>query len=253
LKNFKVSTKYYPADSQNFRVRYLILHYTVADFDRSIKILKTKNSAHYLISDRDNDSIELLVSEENRAWHAGISNWGEDKGLNDTSIGIEIVNNGFKQDGKKMLFYDFPDFQIKKIGELCKDIVNRYKISPTNILAHADIAPGRKQDPGPKFPWKKLYTDYNIGMWYNEEDKTNFEAVYPIDSIVNSTTFIQNTQKDFKKLGYLIEVSGIWDSQTLKVIQTFQFHFRPQDYEGILDKETWAILQALNKKYRKKK
>ncbi|MTE25266.1 N-acetylmuramoyl-L-alanine amidase, partial [Microbacterium sp. ZXX196] len=68
--------------------------------------------------------------------------------------------------GEKV-FYPFPEHQFKKVAALVKDIVERYNIPPTQILAHSDIAPTRKQDPGPFFPWKRLYDEYNVGMWYD--------------------------------------------------------------------------------------
>ncbi len=248
-KGYVVSTKHYPSDSQSFRIRYLIIHYTAGDYNTSVKTLTKKAvSSHYLVTDSDNDSIDILVLEEKRAWHAGISYWNNFTSLNDTSIGIEIVNNGFKLVNGKREFYDYPDYQIKKVAVLCKDIIERYKILPENVLGHSDIAPNRKQDPGPKFPWKYLYDEYGIGAWYNETDKQIFEFLYPEQE---TTDFITSAQRDLKKYGYDIKETGFWDEQSQSVISAFQMHFRPSNYNGILDKETWAILQALNKRYRK--
>ena len=95
--------------------------------------------------------------------------------LNDTSIGIEIVNPGYTTDASgAKIFPDFDEHQMKKVAALVKDIVTRYNIPPTNILAHSDIAPTRKQDPGPLFPWKRLYDEYQVGMWYDETAKQTF-------------------------------------------------------------------------------
>lgn len=125
-------------------------------------------------------------------------------------------------------------------------------IPPTHILAHSDIAPTRKQDPGPLFPWKRLYDEYQIGMWYDDSTK---ETIYPraleeITLLYNDINFITAVQQRFKKLGYEINITGQWDGQTKSVIEVFQYHFRPTLYNGILDAETWAILQALNEKYK---
>ena len=165
-KGYTISRAYFPAVAQNFRQKYVILHYTAIDHDKSVKVLTTQSvSAHYLVNDMDNAEIYQLVDENKRAYHAGISAWRNDSSLNDTSIGIEIVNNGFTEQGGKRTFVPFPDYQVKKVAELVKDLVTRYQILPTNVLAHSDIAPTRKQDPGPLFPWKKLYDEYGIGMW----------------------------------------------------------------------------------------
>ena len=173
--------------------------------------------------------------------------------LNDTSIGIEIVNAGYTTDATGMRnFPDFDEHQIDKVAALVKDIANRYMIPPTNILAHSDIAPTRKQDPGPKFPWKKLYDEYQIGMWYDDAVKDTFlsQIISEEFTMQQSTPqFIYKIQAALRTFGYGLEPSGTMDDATKKTIEAFQFHFRPQNYNGIMDAETWAILQALNQKY----
>ena len=125
-------------------------------------------------------------------------------------------------------------------------------IPPTNILAHSDIAPTRKQDPGPLFPWKKLYEEHQIGMWYDEEKKQSFypSALDDITILYEDASFIRKVQTSFKSFGYDIQITGMWDKQTKSVIEAFQYHFRPENYNGILDAETWSILQALIQKYK---
>ena len=125
-------------------------------------------------------------------------------------------------------------------------------IPPTNILAHSDIAPTRKQDPGPLFPWKKLYEEHQIGMWYDEEKKQSFypSALDDITILYEDASFIRKVQTSFKSFGYDIQITGMWDKQTKSVIEAFQYHFRPENYDGILDAETWSILQALIQKYK---
>ena len=125
-------------------------------------------------------------------------------------------------------------------------------IPPTNILAHSDIAPTRKQDPGPLFPWKKLYEEHQIGMWYDEEKKQGFypSALDDITILYEDASFIRKVQTSFKSFGYDIQITGMWDKQTKSVIEAFQYHFRPENYNGILDAETWSILQALIQKYK---
>ena len=251
---YKVVKAFYPSVGQNFRQKYIILHYTALDDDKSVMVLTQQSvSAHYLVNDLGDNEIYQLVDENKRAYHAGISAWRKDKMLNDTSIGIEIVNAGYKTDatGTK-IFPEYSDAQVRKVAALVKDLANRYMVPATNILGHSDIAPTRKQDPGPKFPWKKLYDEYQVGMWYDEGTKQNFydSAVledYAMQMSVPSFLFkIQTALRDF---GYDLNPNGAYDDATKKTIETFQYHFRPQNYSGMMDAETWAILQALNQKY----
>lgn len=250
---YKVVKTHFPAIAQNFRQKYLILHYTVLPDDKSIEVLtKQSVSAHYLVNNLGDNEIYQLVDENKRSYHAGVSAWRADKNLNDTSIGIEIVNMGYKADatGAKT-FEPFSDDQIKKVAALAKDIVTRYQIPATNVLAHSDIAPTRKQDPGPLFPWKKLYDEYKIGMWYDEAAKQTLltTAQTDISTKYNDAAFIYTIQMALQKFGYALDSSGKWDDATKKTIEALQYHFRPQNYNGIMDAETWAILQALNQKY----
>lgn len=250
---YKVVKTYFPAIAQNFRQRYLILHYTALPDDKSITVLTQQAvSAHYLVNNTGDNEIYQLVDENKRAYHAGVSSWRNDKNLNDTSIGIEIVNSGYTTDATgKRIFAPFNDDQVKKVAALAKDIATRYQIPATNVLAHSDIAPTRKQDPGPMFPWKKLYDEYQIGMWYDEAAKQSIFELAQLDfqTRYNEPSFIFLIQTAFQKFGYGIEQSGKWDDATKKTIEAFQYHFRPQNYDGIMDAETWAILQALNQKY----
>jgi N-acetylmuramoyl-L-alanine amidase len=250
---YKVVKTYFPAVGQNFRQRYLILNYTALPDDKSITVLTQQEvSAHYLVNNTGDNEIYQLVDENKRAYHAGVSSWRSDKNLNDTSIGIEIVNAGFRADSTgSRVFAAFSDDQMKKVAALAKDIITRYQIPPTNVLSHSDIAPTRKQDPGPLFPWKKLYDEYQIGMWYDEATKQTFfdQAQLDFTAKYNEPPFIFLIQTTLQKFGYGVELSGAWDDTTKKTIEAFQYHFRPQKYDGVMDVETWAILQALNQKY----
>ncbi|WP_018676767.1 N-acetylmuramoyl-L-alanine amidase [Riemerella columbina] len=252
-KGYKISYEHFPSVAQNFRQRYLILHYTAIDNEVSVRALTQKNvSAHYLVSDINDHEIWQLVDENKRAYHSGISYWRNTTGMNDNSIGIEIVNKGFiKNANGERQFFPFPEHQFRKVAALAKDIVERYNIPPTNVLGHSDVAPIRKQDPGPLFPWKRLYNEYHIGMWYDEPTKQNFYATATgeVDFNYNAAPFIFKVQNAFKNFGYDINTTGVWDDQTSKVIEAFQYHFRPEIHNGILDAETWAILQALLVKY----
>ena len=253
-KKYKITKTYFPSLGQGFRQRFIILHYTALDNEKSIRVLTQQSvSSHYLVSDLDDHEIYQLVDENKRAYHAGISAWKNSNNLNDNSIGIEIVNTGYAVDslGKRQ-FQAFPEHQIEKIAVLVKDISKRYMIPPTNILAHSDIAPTRKQDPGPLFPWKTLYEKHQIGMWYDEDKKQEFypSALEDTATLYEDASFIRKIQSTFKSFGYDIQITGMWDKQTKSVIEAFQYHFRPENYDGILDAETWSILQALAQKYK---
>lgn len=252
LEDYKIIDTYFPARGQDYRQKFLILHYTALHNEKSIQVLTEQTvSSHYLVQDYDNDEIHILVGENERSWHAGASHWLGRTNLNDSSIGIEIVNQGYSMLNGKMWFYPYPEHQFRKVAELAKNIVNRYGIDPTYVLAHSDIAPQRKEDPGAFFPWKKLYEEYGIGAWYNDVDKYRFWNSYS-DSKKNDQSFIREFQGELAKYGYEIQQTGRWDEQTRRVVMAFQMHFRPENYSGTVDRETVAIIKALNLKYRSK-
>jgi|ERR1043165_5184013 N-acetylmuramoyl-L-alanine amidase len=235
----------HPSPNYNQRIFNLVLHYTALNFETSLKVLtdpKREVSAHYLIPETDIDGqrkIFQLVQEKERAWHAGVSNWKNRSGLNDTSIGIEIVNLGYTDKDGKRTWYPFTDYQIESVIEISKIIIERYQIQATNIIGHSDIAPGRKLDPGPLFPWKKLYEN-DIGAWYDEKS---------LEIKPNAKIDLQKLQKNLRTFGYAINITGKLDQQTRTVVQAFQMHFRPNNYSGDPDAETIAILENLIKKY----
>lgn len=250
LDDYKMNTSYFPSVAQDERIRHVVLHYTSMDQEPSLRVLSTRQvSSHYVVGDSFDDDIYALVDESKRAWHAGVSKWKSLDNINFSSIGIEIVNKSNDNKYGGIDFMPYPEYQFKKVAALTQDIVRRYNIEPTNVIGHSDVAPGRKHDPGPQFPWKRLYVEYGVGAWYDEADKNGYQYQYPFDT--SSFTFIQQFQKDLAKYGYNIAITGVWDDQTKKVIQAFQYHFRPEKYDGVLDAETWAILQALNYKYAK--
>jgi len=255
---FKIVKTYFPAIGQNFRQKYVILHYTVLNDEKSITTLTQQSvSAHYLVNSLPDKEIYQLVDENKRSYHAGVSNWRKDQNLNDTSIGIEIVNLGYTTDSlNNRVFSPYPENQFKKVASLTKDIVTRYNIPPTNVLGHSDIAPTRKQDPGPMFPWKRLYDEYQIGMWYDETAKQTFLnqilTTNDINIQYNNPEFVSKIQQQLVQFGYNLTANGAWDKTTKQTIEAFQFHFRPSNYSGLMDAETLAILQALIQKYPQK-
>lgn len=252
---YKVTKDYFPSMGQNFRQRFLILHYTALDNEKSAMVLTQQSvSSHYLVNDTNDNEIYQLVDENKRAFHTGISYWRGFEQLNDNSIGIEIVNKGYTTVEGKKVFVDYPESQFRKVAALAKDIVTRYQMPPTNVLGHSDIAPTRKQDPGPTFPWKRLYNEYQIGMWYDDATKQYFISQMTPEEFevqLSSAPFIFNYQTMLKNFGYKIELSGANDTTTQKVVEAFQYHFRPEKCDGIMDIETYAILRALLQKYPK--
>ena len=254
---YTIDSDTYHAMGKSQRIKTIVLHYTVSDNERSIKTLTTGDvSAHYLILDNDDDKIYNLVPESERAWHAGDGGFAGRTILNDTSIGIEIVNAGIQPQYRNALkngdmdyhpyehYVVFDELQIKKVAQLVQDLALRYDISPKNIIGHADMAPSRKIDPGAKFPWQRLYEQYGIGAWYDAFDKQFFMNQKEID-----TATIPEIKQAFRRYGYQINDSNEWDNASRDVIYAFQLHFRPQQPTGKMDIETYAILKALNKKY----
>lgn len=141
------------------RAQLIVLHYTEQDsVQRSLDTLRSANSggpvsSHYLLG--EDGAIYQLVSDEHRAWHAGAGRWGTIHELNSASIGIEIDNDGREP---------FTDAQIDALVRLLEDLTTRHRIPKTEVIGHSDLAPGRKIDPGPRFPWKRLH-DAGFGIW----------------------------------------------------------------------------------------
>lgn len=252
--------------NQNSRVNYLIIHATSGNFEESLRLLSTRNpnpvSSHYLIPyggdptySENSLSVYRLVPEDRRAWHAGVSQWGEETSLNDRSVGIEVVND-FTCTGSSQKFSSeqpidlecnfpsYPKSQVEILIALIKEILERHpEIDPVDILAHADIAPNRKSDPGPQFPWEELYKT-GIGAWYDIGTANKY-----LSQLKNQAASISELQCALLTYGYPIKVTGEQDTQSKFAFRAFQLHFRPSSYSGLVDNETAAILYALNEKY----
>ena len=234
----------FPSRNFNSRIRQIVLHYTVADFEQSLKILDGRTTAqvssHYLINDQPNTAhpyyIYRLVPEDKRAWHAGVSQWGKDANLNNSSIGIEIVN----ADGN---IHPYPVGQIEAVVFLVKQIVERYEIDPVNVVGHSDVAPGRKIDPGALFPWKTLYEN-GIGAWYDEAD------VDALRKTITAVPSVEQVKADLRTYGYGVDATAVADDAYKAVVNSFQRHFAPERIDGEMDLENYLILKALLKKYR---
>lgn len=256
-----------PSTNQNSRIDYLVIHATSESFEESLRLLSTPNSnpvsAHYLVPAPNDPSypennlrVYRLVDENRRAWHTGMSNWGRESSLNDRSIGIEVVNdfqcrnlesNAEDDQGIQVecQFPDYPDSQIDLLIRLITEILNRYPdIDPIDIVAHADISPPRKSDPGPEFPWKQLYEN-GIGAWYENDAVSKH-----LELIRGQQPSVSEVQCALLVYGYSIEITGHHDSQSQFVMRAFQLHFRAGNYDGSIDDESIAILFSLNERYR---
>ena len=244
----------YRAKAVNQRIRFLVFHYTAANFSSSISALTGPAvSAHYLIPDTGDDSyrqagfrdleIFKLADEQQRTWHAGVSQWAGRSNLNDTSIGIEIVNVA-TDDGGRFTFPRYETNQIAAIEQLAKDILKRYPdIGPRNVVGHSDISIGRKSDPGAAFPWHALYLK-GIGAWFDDACRDRYLAQYRQSGLPDRATLL----KRFKDYGY--DTSGAATEAGFKqLVRGFQLHFRAEKYDGVMDGETAARLQALVSKY----
>lgn len=254
---YAIDTQTYQAQGKNERIQFIVLHYTVGDNERSSKTLTTGNvSAHYLILNNDDHKIYNLVPDHERAWHAGAGSFAGRTVLNDTSIGIEIVNDGIAPQYRDALkngtldyhpaehYVAFSEIQIKKVAQLVQDLAKKYHIAPTHIIGHSDMAPSRKIDPGAKFPWERLYKEFGIGAWYDDFDKQFFMNEQDFTAAT-----IPEIKQAFRDYGYQINDTDAWDKASRNVVYAFQLHFRPQQPTGEMDLETYAILRALNKKY----
>ncbi|NNG24927.1 N-acetylmuramoyl-L-alanine amidase [Massilia sp. ML15P13] len=228
------------AKGQSSRARFLVLHYTVADTPLSIKILTEQQvSAHYLLTDAPQPVIYRLVDESRAAYHAGNSSWKNYTQLNNSSIGIEIVNAGWKDTPAGRVYAPFPQIQVDALVGLVKDIVQRHGIAPENVLGHSDIAPQRKQDPGPLFPWQQL-AQAGLVLW---PDANRVAAVRPVfEAFLPDVAWFQ---RKLATHGYAIVQSGLLDPQTRTVLSAFQMKYRPADIAGNLDADTATLLEVL--------
>ncbi|MER2605852.1 MAG: N-acetylmuramoyl-L-alanine amidase [Siculibacillus sp.] len=233
----------------------LLLHYTgmpdgrgLSGAERAIRWLcdpVSEVSAHYVV-DVDGRIVQL-VPEGRRAWHAGRSSWGGEEDVNSASIGIEIVNPGHwwdlavSPDRDPALppeihpgYADFPEAQIAAVIRLGRAIVARHAIAAERVLAHSDVAPGRKRDPGEKFPWTRLAAE-GLGLWVAPEPIVAAAGEPPIAAV----------QALLAAYGYGIEITGEADAATAAVVEAFQRHFRPERVDGVIDVSTVATLRRL--------
>jgi N-acetylmuramoyl-L-alanine amidase len=216
----------------------LVLHYTgMSDNEAALKLLASPSSevsAHYVVL--QDGYIIQMVAEDRRAWHAGAAYWAGETDINSCSIGIEICNPGHDHG-----YPDFPRRQIAATIALCRSIFTRYRIAPDRVLAHSDVAPARKQDPGEKFPWR-LLADSGIGLWVKP---AALNLPGPIFVLGETDPAIEEAQKLLARYGYGVSPSGYFDGTTRDAIAAFQRHFRPARVDGVLDVSTLTTLKSV--------
>jgi len=220
-------------------IKIIVIHYTGMQSGlESLNWLCNPNSnvsSHFLIS--QNGRTYRLINDNLIAWHAGKSCWGSFKNLNKNSIGIELVNKGHA-----FGYTNFKKKQILSLITICKMLIRKYKIKKNNIVAHSDISPLRKKDPGEKFPWKEL-AKKNIGIWHNY--RSNFLKKFrkiKISKKQDKIKFIRN----LNKIGYCVPAKK--KSFLIKITKAFQRRYRKQLINGLIDKECLIIAENLSKK-----
>ena len=233
------------APSPNFDNRrsppdMLVLHYTgMRTADEAVARLRdpeAKVSAHYVID--EDGSILRLVAEERRAWHAGKGAWQGETDCNAASIGIEIVNPGHE-----FGYRDFPEAQIDAVIRLIGDIRTRWTIPDARIIGHSDLAPDRKQDPGERFPWKRLAGEGH-GLWF-EPAPERIEALGAPLGVGDEGLGVIVLRAGLHRLGYGLQPGGDYDEVTKLTVEAFQRHWRPAKVDGVADGETRATLMGV--------
>lgn len=209
------------------RASLLIIHYTgMETAEKALARLTDPDSevsAHYTID--EDGTIYAHVDEAMRAWHAGHSFWHGESDINSHSIGIELVNPGWEWG-----YRPFTGHQMRVLTDLCKEIMARHDIEAENVLAHSDVAPGRRFDPGEYFPWHE-FANHGIGLWPHPSDE---------DAVKAASINIERALHDF---GYDPRV------KLRDKITAFQSHFVPEAFAnghaGEADSLTRIRLYAL--------
>ncbi len=229
------------APSPNFDARtkvpdMIVLHYTgMQTGEAALARLcdpEARVSSHYLVE--EDGRVFRLVAEERRAWHAGVSFWKGEEGVNHASIGIEIVNPGHE-----FGYRAFPESQVAAVIALVADIRTRWEIEDSRIIGHSDVAPARKQDPGELFPWKRL-AEAGHGVWA-EADPAPGE---PLSEGAEGVGVFA-LQAGLTRLGYDCAPTGKFDQNTREVVLAFQRHWVQTRFDGVADGLTRARLMAV--------
>jgi N-acetylmuramoyl-L-alanine amidase len=233
-KIFNYSPNFYSKKRKSEQIKFLIFHYTGMKKERDainrLTKIQSEVSSHYLI--KKNGVIVVIVPDLYVAWHAGKSSWKSFKSLNKNSIGIEISNPGHENN-----YLNFSKKQIKSILYLSKLLMKKYKIQPSNVLGHSDIAPSRKKDPGEKFPWK-YFAKFGIGKWYSISKKILEKKKMKKIHINEEKIFY----KSLFKIGYSKKVLN-----KKNLVSAFQRRYRQDLVNGKIDQECLLISKNLAK------
>lgn len=233
-----VDTRYQSANHDS-RVQYVVVHYTSSDFQRALgHLTQGRVSSHYLI-DSDPATIYRLVDENRRAWHAGDSSWQGRTWLNASSIGIELVHPGYRERDGQRHWEPYSQAQIDALVLLLRDILARHQLGPDRVVGHSDVAPQRKLDPGPRFPWRQL-AEAGVAIW--PDDALRQQALELLQGRLPALGWYQQA---LAEVGYAVPDDGLWTPATRNVLAAFQMRFRPDDYRGLPDADTAALLAAL--------
>ena len=227
------------ARSEGAQIHHLILHYTgmktAEGACERLCDVKAQVSSHYLVDEKG--KITQMVAENKRAWHAGVSYWAGSEDINSTSVGIEIHNPGHEHGYKA-----FANAQIERVTALLQDILSRHDIPMHHVLAHSDIAPDRKMDPGEKFPWARLSAS-GIGHYVPPAPITGGRFF----QLGDEGEPVEALQSLLALYGYRIDIHGKYDDRTELVVKAFQRHFRPEKVDGVADSSTITTLHQLIK------
>jgi len=219
------------------RITHIVVHHTSSDLARSLSLLSgldpsRRVSAHYLVTDESPARVVALVPEERVAFHAGVSHWRGLEGLNEVSVGVEIVN----PDGN---LHPYPETQVAAVAELLDRLVRRHAVEPRNLVAHSDIAPGRKVDPGALFPWERLHRERGLGTWPSEAHlRAERDRDTPLPSPAESRNLL-------RAWGHPVGNGPHWDDADRAALAAVQRRYRPGRVDGVMDAESAAILRAL--------
>ena len=219
----------------------LVLHYTGMD-SGAVALARLRDplsevSAHYLVF--EDGGVVQMVPEARRAWHAGAGSWQGVTDINSCSVGVEIVHpgHGASPAGGLPLY---PEAQVEAVVALGRDILARWPIPPERVLAHSDIAPERKEDPGETFPWDRLAAA-GVGHHVSPAGLSDGrflargDAGQPVEAL----------QAMLGLYGYDAPVTGTFDARTQAVVTAFQRHFRPARVDGVADASTITTLRDL--------
>ena len=213
----------------------LMLHYTgmrsAAEAIERLRDPAARVSSHYVVD--EDGTVLRLVAEDRRAWHAGVSFWRGHTGLNDRSIGIEIVNPGHEWG-----YRDFPALQMASVCDLCLSILSRWPVPARNVVAHSDVAPDRKQDPGERFDWRGL-AENGVGLW------PEGGADLGTGGGVRDAAGLRAVRAALAVVGYQVAPEGGLDPALAGVLRAFQRHWRAEAVTGQADAGTRARLRAV--------